>query len=211
MTPLGTTSVDVTPTLSVNGGGFALFPCPNPCPLPVAVHDFSISSNPTSVTINAGESTSFLVTLSPNPPIYSSTISVSQTGLPTASTGTFTSSSVTIPGSSPVTTTLNISTTARPVTTGGLLPGGPLYATWLPVGGLSLLGLGVGAGVKRRRWLAGTLLGLLAGLILLQAACGNSSSSTPATGGTPAGTYTVKISGSSGTATHTQQVTLVVN
>jgi hypothetical protein len=134
-----------------------------------------------------------------------------QTGLPTASTGTFTSSSVTIPGSSPVTTTLNISTTARPVTTGGLLPGGPLYATWLPVGGLSLLGLGVGAGVKRRRWLAGTLLGLLAGLILLQAACGNSSSSTPATGGTPAGTYTVKISGSSGTATHTQQVTLVVN
>jgi len=76
---------------------------------------------------------------------------------------------------------------------------------------MSLLGLGVGAGFKRRRWLAGMLLGLLAGLILLQAACGNSSSSTPPSGGTPAGTYTLKISGASGTANHTQQVTLIVN
>jgi hypothetical protein len=75
---------------------------------------------------------------------------------------------------------------------------------------LSLLGLGIGAGVKRRRWLAGMMLGLLAGLILLQAACGNSSSSTPTTGGTPAGTYTIKITGSSGSDSHNQQVTLIV-
>jgi hypothetical protein len=76
---------------------------------------------------------------------------------------------------------------------------------------LSLLGLGVGAGFKRRRWLAGMLCGLVAGLILLQAACGNSSSSTTTTTGTPAGTYTLKISGASGSATHTQQVNLIVN
>jgi hypothetical protein len=81
----------------------------------------------------------------------------------------------------------------------------------LPVGGLSLLGLGVGAGVKRRRWLAGMLLGLVAGLILLQAACGSSGSGTTTTGGTPAGTYTVTISASSGSDSHNQRVTLIVN
>jgi hypothetical protein len=136
---------------------------------------------------------------------------MSDTGLPTASTGTFTSTSVTISGNSPATTTLNIKTTVRPVNTGSLLRGGPLYATWLPVGGLSLLGLGIGAGCKRRRWLAGILLGLLAGLIVLQAACGSSSSTPAPTGGTPAGTYTVTITGSSGSASHNTRVTLIVN
>jgi len=214
LTPLvGTKSLDVTPSLSVNGGGFTTFPCPlSPCPLPVDVTDFSISAAPTSVTINAGESTSYLVTLSPTTAGgYASAISMSDTGLPTASTGTFTSTSVTISGVSPATTTLNIKTTARPVNTGSLLRGGPLYATWLPVGGLSLLGLGVGAGFKRRRWLAGMLLGLLAGLIVLQAACGSSGSTPAPTGGTPAGTYPITITGSSGSASHNTRVTLIVN
>jgi uncharacterized repeat protein (TIGR01451 family) len=206
----GTTSLGVAASLSANGGGFVPIPCPDPCPIPVPVTDFAISAAPTSVTINAGESTSYVVTLTPLP-TYASAISVSDTGLPTASTGTFTATSVTIPGNSPATTTLNIKTTARPVNTGSLLRGGPLYATWLPVGGLSLLGLSVGAGFKRRRWLAGMLLGLLAGLIVLQAACGNSSSTPTPTGGTPAGTYPITITGSSGSASHNTRVTLIVN
>jgi uncharacterized repeat protein (TIGR01451 family) len=202
----GTTSLNVAPSLSANGGPFVPFQSVAAVP----VTDFAISAAPTSVTINAGESTSYVVTLTPLP-TYASAISVSDTGLPTASTGTFTATSVTISGSSPATTTLNIKTTARPVNTGSLLRGGPLYATWLPIGGLSLLGLGIGTGFKRRRWLAGMLLGLLAGLIVLQAACGNSSSTPTPTGGTPAGTYTVTITGSSGSASHNTRVTLIVN
>jgi uncharacterized repeat protein (TIGR01451 family) len=203
----GTTSLDVTPFLSFNGGGSVSFPTVDP---PVPVTDFAISAAPTSVTINAGESTSYVVTLTPLP-TYSNAISVSDSGLPTGATGTFTSTSVTIPGTSPATTTLNIKTTARPVNTGSLLRGGPLYATWLPVGGLSLLGLGIGAGFKRRRWLAGMLLGLLAGLLVLQAACGSSGSTPAPTGGTPAGTYALTITGSSGSASHNTRVTLIVN
>jgi len=202
----GTTSLNVAPSLSANGGPFVPFQSVGAVP----VTDFAISAAPTSVTINAGESTSYVVTLTPLP-TYASAISVSDTGLPTASTGTFTATSVTISGNSPATTTLNIKTTARPVNTGSLLRGGPLYVTWLPVGGLSLLGFGVGAGFKRRRWLAGMLLGLLAGLIVLQAACGNSGSTPTPTGGTPAGTYTVTITGSSGSASHNTRVTLIVN
>jgi len=202
----GTTSLNVTPFLSANGGNFKLFTSLAPVP----VTDFSIGVAPPSVTITAGESTSFVATLTPNP-TYASAISMSDSGLPTASTGTFTSTSVTLSGGSASTTTLNISTTVRPVTTGSLFRGGPLYAAWLPIGGLSLLGVGVGAGFKRRRWLAGMLLGLIAGLILLQSACGGSSSSATTTGGTPAGTYTIVITGSSGSASHNQRVTLIVN
>ena len=201
----GTKSLNVAPSLSVNGGSFVAFPSVDPVP----VNDFAITVDPPSVTINAGESTSFVATLTPIPS-YSSAITMSDTGLPTASTGTFTSTTVNLSGSSPGTTTLNISTTARPVTTGSLFHGGAMYAAWLPIGGLSLLGLGVGASTRRRRWLVGTLLGFVAGLILLQAACGNSSSTTP-TGGTPAGTYTITITGSSGSASHNQKVTLIVN
>ncbi|HWZ83823.1 MAG TPA: SBBP repeat-containing protein [Terriglobales bacterium] len=206
----GTQSVTLTGiSLSFNKGQFQSFPSFGPVP----VTDFAISVAPPSVTINAGESTSFVATLSPVPNggTFAGTITMSPGTLPTATTGTFTSPTVSIPGASPVTTTLNIATTARPVTTGSLFRGGPLYATWLPVGGLSLLGLGVGAGVTRRRWLAGMLLGLVAGLILLQAACGSSGSSTTTTGGTPAGTYTITITGSSGSDSHNQRVTLIVN
>ncbi|PYX30921.1 MAG: hypothetical protein DMG80_11135, partial [Acidobacteria bacterium] len=204
----GTTSLNVAPSLSANGGPFVAFGSVPDVP----VTDFAISAAPTSVTINAGESTSYVITLSPtNVGGYASAISVSDTGLPTGATGTLTSTSVTIPGSSPATTTLNVKTTVRPVTTGSLVHGGPLYATWLPVGGLSLLGLGLGTGVKRRRWLAGMLLGLLAGLIILQSACGSSSSTTPVTGGTPAGSYSIVITGSSGSASHNTRVILNVN
>jgi hypothetical protein len=93
-----------------------------------------------------------------------------------------------------------------------LLHRGPLYATWLPIGGVSLLGLGFGVGKKRRRWLAGALLGGLLGAIMLQLACGSSSTSATATGGTVAQTYTITISGSAGTgSSHNQQVQLVVH
>lgn len=209
--------VDLTPTIpivkpqitvlgaaSANGGAFgATVTQPN-----AIISDFAISATPTSVTIAAGQSTAFVVSLIPQP-TYSGTISMTDSGLPTASTGTFTSASVVLSGTGQVTTTLNITTTARQTITGSLLRGRLFYATWLPIGGLSLLGLGVGAGFKRRRWLAGAVLGLIAGMILLQSACGSSSSKTTTTG-TPAGTYSIVITGSNGSVSHNKTVTLIV-
>jgi hypothetical protein len=208
LTPtIGTTSLQLGPTLNWNNTFFKSF-----TPGTVTVNDFSIKNpppSPASVTITAGQSTSFVATLTPIG-AYTSTISMSNSTLPTGATGTFTSTTITLNGAASQTTTLNIATTARPVNTGSVFHGSPLYATWLPVGGLSLLGLGVGAGIRRRRWLAGAVLGLIAGIILLQPACGSSSSTPPVTGGTPAGTYTINITGSSGSVSHLAPVTLIV-
>ena len=77
--------------------------------------------------------------------------------------------------------------------------------------GLTIGGLTLGAGSKRRRWLIGALLGLVAGLILLQPACGTSSTTVTTNGGTSAGIYIITISGAAGTgASHNTQVQLQV-
>jgi Beta-propeller repeat/Domain of unknown function DUF11 len=203
--PLVSQTITVSGVVRANGG-----PDGPPTSQTATATDFKIGATLNPATITAGESTVATITLTPVP-TYTATISMTDSGLPAATTATFTSSSVSMSGTSPATTTLNIATTARPVTTGSLLRRHSFYATWLPVGGLSLLGLGVGAGYKRRRWLAGALLGLMAGIILLQGACGSSSSSTTASGGTPAGTYTITITGSSGSVSHNTTVQLTVN
>jgi trimeric autotransporter adhesin len=73
------------------------------------------------------------------------------------------------------------------------------YALWLPVPALALIGMGFGSSSSRRKNLMGLLLlcTVLASLIVLPA-CGSSSGGGGGgggNGGTPAGTYTVTISG----------------
>jgi len=209
--PIVTPQITVTGAASANGG-----PVGAPFTQPVAnIVDFSMSASPNTLTINAGDTASFPITLTPNPSPYNATITMSETTSPsivTATTPTFTNSTVTLSGSSTGTTTLNIATVARPVTSGSLLRKTSFYAAWLPIGGLSLVGLGLGAGRKRRRWFAGIVLGLLAAMILLQAGCGSSSSGVTQNGGTAAGRYTITITGSAGTgASHNTIVILNVN
>ena len=88
----------------------------------------------------------------------------------TASASPFNPTPVTLSGTQCEDTVLNIPTVPRPVNTGSLLRRFPLYAAWLPIGGLSLVGLGIGAGRRRCRWLMGAVLGLIAGIILLSQA-----------------------------------------
>ncbi|MBZ5665173.1 MAG: SBBP repeat-containing protein [Acidobacteriia bacterium] len=181
------------------------------------VVDFKMSSSTSTPTINAGDTATIQANFCPTNPTlgYSATITPSQTTSPSMATQTtpvFSPTPVTLSGSACASTTLSIATVARPVTTGSLLRRNSFYATWLPIGGLSLVGLGLGASRRRRRWLVGAVLSAIAGAVLLQAGCGSSSSSVSPTGGTAAGTYTITINGSAGTgASHSTQVTLHVN
>jgi hypothetical protein len=188
----------------------------------VQVVDFAVSAENSTPTITAGDIATIQVSFCPTIPSlgYSATITPTQTTSPsmvTASTPTFNPTTVVLSGSACGTTTLTIPTVARPVNTGSLLRRGSFYAAWLPIGGLSLVGLsigglGIGASRKRRRWLVGVILGLIAGLILLQSACGSASTTATTAAGTAAGIYTITISGAAGTgASHNTQVVLQVN
>ncbi|MGO9274344.1 MAG: SBBP repeat-containing protein [Terriglobia bacterium] len=213
--PVVNSKITISGSVSANGGLVG----PSVSQPIVYVVDFAISAA-TPAPINAGDFVTILVTFTPTPQNgsgYNAVITPSQSTSPsmvTASTPTFAPTTVTLSGTGQATTNLTIYTVPRPVITGSLFRRGSFYAAWLPIGGLSLVGLGIGVGRKRRRWLVGAVLGLIAGIILLQPGCGSSSNSnTPATaGGTLAGEYTITITGSAGTgAVHTYPVTLTVN
>ena len=202
--------IGVSGQSSANGGPFG-----GAVGQSVPITDFSITASPGSQTVQNGQLATFNVTVAADYALgYNATVSMSQSSQPSIVTSpapTFTITPVTIAGTTSAQTQLNIQTVARPVTTGGLLRRNSFYAAWLPIGGLSLIGLGVGAGRKRRRILAGIALGLLGGLILLQPACGSSSNPTTTTGGTAAGQYTITITGSASSgASHQTIVTLNV-
>jgi hypothetical protein len=73
---------------------------------------------------------------------------------------------------------------------------GPLYALLLPIPGLALIALGLGArGSRRNRLLGLLLLWMMLVVLLILPACSGSSGGGGGGGGTPAGTYTVTITG----------------
>jgi len=188
----------------------------NPPQMGANIVDFTMSASTTTPVINAGDTAQIQVVFTPTSKYgYNATITPSQTVTPsivTAPAPSFSPTSVTLSGSGPGTTTLSIPTVARPISTGSMLRRRPFYAAWLPVAGLSLIGLGLAASSKRRRWVAGAVLGLIAGMILLQPGCGSSSTTTSPSGGTQPQLYTITIAGSAGTsASHNTQVTLQVN
>lgn len=178
--------------------------------------DFTIGTvptNATTVTIQAGQLATFQIGLTPAPS-YNGTITMSQSpsrAIVTNPSPTFSNPTVTLNGTQQQTTVLSIQTVARPVNTGSLFRRTSFYAAWLPIGGLSLAGLGIGAAGRRRRWIACALFGLLAGLLLLQPACSSRSNSVTANQGTAAGTYFITVTGSAATnASHQVILTLVV-
>ena len=180
----------------------------------VAVTDYAVSVPPPSTqTVVAGNSATYQIVVSPLPS-FTNSVSLSVTGLPTNSTSSFSTNPLAFSSTnstSPLSSTLTISTKARPVSSTALHPSsGMWYALFLPVPGLALLGWGLGKGPRRKRWVVGALLGLALSVAALQSACGGSSGTTPPTGGTPAGTYTLTITGTSGSASHGVTVQLIV-
>ncbi|MGO9167645.1 MAG: SBBP repeat-containing protein [Candidatus Sulfotelmatobacter sp.] len=230
--PCGTyaaVEVDVTPSITANVStipvsGYAVAngatSGSNTLSQQVEVVDFSISASTSTPSINAGDTATIQVNFCPTTSSityggYSASITPSQSTSPsmvTATTPTFTPTPVVLSGAACQNTTLSIATVPRPVSVSRLLRRGSFYAAWLPIGGLSLVGLGIGASRKRRRWFAAMVLGLIAGATLLQSACGSSSSSTSPGGGTQAAFYTITITGSAATgASHNTQVQLTVH
>ena len=174
--------------------------------VPATMSDFSVNVNPSSFSVPvAGDPAKYQVLVTPHP-VFGSSISFACSNLPAGTSCAFSPSSVQMVGSSPSTTTLTISTTARPITTGSLWMR-HFYAVWFCVPGLALLGFG--SDRRRRRFAVVLLLCFLSLLILLQPACSHSSTQPPPVG-TPAGSFPITVTANGTNDSKSQGVTLVV-
>jgi hypothetical protein len=182
------------------------------------VPQFTISATTPSAVApgSSGTSTVTLTALNGYASPVNLTCSVIGTGTPLPACGTFSPASPITPTN---TTTLTITTTANSAAM--VRPAKFFYAMWLPIAGLSLAGVGLGAPRGRSKKLFGFLMiGMVMAALCLMPACGGGGGGSGGggggggTGGTPAGTYTVTITGAGTDAaaiTHATTVTLTVN
>jgi hypothetical protein len=210
--PIGPGSQSGTMTLTDNAGTQTV-------PLSGTGMDFAVTSSTTSQSVSAGQPANYSLTLAPQGG-FSQTVNLTCTGAPSESTCTLTPNTVTLNGTGSTTVAVAVSTTAPSTAllappAGRLLPPGFTGSArlfWL-YGLLGLASVAALATARKRR--AACLLAACLLLAMLWSACGGGSS-TPAktVPGTPAGTYTVAVTGTSAstpTLTHTIQFTLTVN
>jgi hypothetical protein len=177
--------------------------------------DFGVSAAPSGATINAGQGASFTVAAVPAGG-SNQTVTWSCTGAPAAATCTVSPSSVTLDGSNPATAMVTLTTTARSMSplfgqrrfAPPLLPWKVLAAcvAWLLV---SLIFYNWRPAPRKLLWLRASAVLVFA---VLCVSCGGAgtNSGPPHPQGTPAGAYTITVTGSSGSLSHTTMFTLTV-
>ncbi|HEY6293096.1 MAG TPA: choice-of-anchor D domain-containing protein [Terriglobia bacterium] len=169
--------------------------------------NFSLAVSPSSNTISAGQSATYTITVTPGGG-FSQSVSLSCGALPAGASCGFSPASVTPSGSSSVTSMLTISTTAgsRAGPRPWLPPArpGPLN---LRIWGWLFLASAGALALRRRSGVARAALAVVALLAALAApACGGGgSSSSSGSVATPAGTYTVLVTGSTAAGSSTVQ------
>jgi hypothetical protein len=169
--------------------------------------DYSVNIPNGSATIPAGQTATYNISVTPQGG-FAGTIGFACSGLPAASSCAFNPATLT-PNGSAASTTLTISTTARSVASARPLNGTTLAAL-ASFGFLGIVFLG-GASRRKRSVRAICSLLMLAMTVLAIASCGGGSPPPPPPiTGTPAGTFSVTVSATSGATTHTSVITLVV-
>ncbi len=198
--------------------------------------DFSASGPTSPDTITAGQTANFTISLTPGAGGFAYTVTFSASGLPSASSASFTPGSLT-PGSAVTSTTLSISTTAR-----GILPPSTKpnprtpnqFMLWL----LALISVLLSSLLLVRtlieltsrfplpfvipiprtrernlsaRFAPVTPIAIVLLTATVIAGCGGGGvTAPPPPTGTPAGTYIITVTAQSGTLVHTTNVTLTV-
>jgi uncharacterized repeat protein (TIGR03803 family) len=174
--------------------------------------DFSLSaSGPTPNPVSAGASSTSAVVINPLA-AFSGSVALSCSVTPSsasAPTCSISPSSIT-PGTPATLTVRTTGATARalPSNSGSA----PFYALWLPLIGV-VAGVGLGSDKRRRGKIPAGVLAcmLLAGLVFgIACGGGNTNSSSARSSGTPAGTYTINLTGASASLHHSTTTTITV-
>lgn len=170
--------------------------------------DFSISITPSSQTVVAGNTATYSVFVNPSQ-TYGANVSLSCASLPVGSSCGFNPSSLTFNGPGSQSSTLNLTTTERPpITVSSNGWSSPFYALWLMVPGAALFGMG-GGKRRRSRPLGLFLLWIMFSLVVLLPAC-SKSKQQPTVTGTPAGSYPLQVTATSGSFTQSAGFSLTV-
>lgn len=180
--------------------------------------DFSLSGTPTSNTITAGQTASFTVNVDPVSG-FNQPVALGCSGAPSATTCSIAPGSVQANGVSPASATVTITTTARSSVPPVARYRSPYEPFVLLLIALCLLGISTARGYWKPqvRVAAERMAHALAILLLvaLAASCGGGGGGSPTPPaprppGTPAGTYSLTITGSAGSVNRTTSLTLVV-
>lgn len=171
-----------------------------------AAPDYQISIPSGSATIAAGQSAAYNISITPQGG-FNGTISFACSGLPAQSSCSFNPATLT-PSGSATSTTLTIATTSR-TTASARTVNGPAMAALTGIGFLGIVFLGVPTRRRRSLRLAGMLL-LAFGMVIGIASCGGGSKPPTTVSGTPPGTFSVTVTATSGTTTHSSVITLTV-
>ena len=175
------------------------------------LNDFTVSAlAPTAATITAGNQADYKILVSATGTGFPESVSLAcGSGLPSGASCVFPNGDNPISNMSngPQSRVLGIKTQPRVTTPSSLFRPGPIYAIWLPILGFGFVGAGI---TRKRRLLMALFFAGMFGVALLEAACGSGSRSTQTTTGTPPGTYTITINGTSGSATRSTTVQLTV-
>ena len=201
--------------------GTAAITVVNPAPgggtsnsLALTITDFSVSATTTSQTVTAGGPASFAIATATVGGAFPGSVTFSASGLPIGAAATFNPTSVSV-GTS---TSMTITTTARTLSqikTPPYKPTTPLRPLWL-ITFVMLLSLATASLAKFGKRATRRLIPIAAFalfLISISYVSGCSGGGFPRVGSntsTPAGTFTVTVTGTSGTDAHTTTVTLVV-
>ena len=196
-----------------------LFSAITPNSTPAATPDFSIAASPATMTISAGQTAMFTVTVG-GLNGFNSAVNLACSGLPINSTCSFSNMSPTPASGGTTTSMMTITTSSNPymatqVFTGS--PNGRMYALLLPIPALVLLVMLL-FGQRRinrrsRPFWSFRIVATLGFLVLcagLLAASGCGYNSNAANNGTQRGTFTAMVTGTSSALSHSTSVTLTV-